>query len=90
MKTFFIIYKKMNKEIITSADIEIEKLKFCHCINLILSKDVDIDNILIFSIISSSEKKGYKYFIGYKDDDDYKIKPLGIMLPETSTYVKKS
>lgn len=47
----------MNKEIITFADIEIEKLKFCHCINLILSKDVDIDNILIFSIISSSEKR---------------------------------
>ena len=57
MKTFFIIYKKMNKEIITFADIEIEKLKFFHCINLILLKDVDIDNILIFSIISSSEKK---------------------------------
>ena len=32
-------------------------------------------------------KKNYKYFIGYLYDD-YKIKPLYIMLPKTKTYVK--
>ena len=32
--------------------------------------------------------KNYKYFIGYKDDD-HKIKPLRIMLPKTSAYVKR-
>ena len=32
-------------------------------------------------------KKNYKYFIGYLYDD-YKIKPLHIMLPKTKTYVK--
>ena len=32
-------------------------------------------------------KKNYKYFIGYLYDD-YKIKPLRIMLPKTKTYVK--
>ena len=31
--------------------------------------------------------KKYKYFIGYLYDD-YKIKPLYIMLPKTSVYLK--
>ena len=37
-------------------------------------------------MVSSGEKK-YKHFIGYKDDD-HKIKPLRIILPETSAQVK--
>ena len=32
-------------------------------------------------------KKKYEYFIGYKDNDDYEIKPLHIILPITSTFV---
>ena len=32
-------------------------------------------------------KKNYKYFIGYLNND-HKIKPLHIMLPKTSVYVK--
>ena len=39
------------------------------------------------SIMVSSAKKHYKYFIGYKYDD-HKIKPLHIMLPKTKAYVK--
>lgn len=35
----------------------------------------------------SSGKKGYKYFIGCKNDD-YKIKQLSIIFPQTSAYVK--
>ena len=34
-----------------------------------------------------SDEKNYKYFIGYLFDD-CKIKPLHILLPKTSTYVK--
>ena len=49
-------------------------------------KYVDIDNLLISGIASSSEKS-YKYFIGYKGFD-YKIKILPIMFPKTNTYVK--
>ena len=48
-------------------------------------RDVDIDNILICSRISSVEKN-YKCFIGYMDDD-YKIKPLRTMLPKSSAYL---
>ena len=36
----------------------------------------------------SSGEKYFKYFIGYKDDKDYKAKPSRIMLPKMSTYVK--
>ena len=64
----------LSKEIIAFVNIEIKKRKFHHCKHLILIGDVDIDNILISSMVSSGEKK-YKYFIGYKEDD-YKTEPL--------------
>ena len=32
-------------------------------------------------------KKNYKYFIGYLYND-HKVKPLHVMLPKTSAYVK--
>lgn len=44
-------------------------------------------DILVSSMISSNEKN-YKYSISYKDDNNYKIKPLHIMLPKMSAYVK--
>ena len=51
-------------------------------------EDVDIDNIQVSNIVSSGEKN-YKYFITYKDgDDDYRIKPLNIMFPKYSCYLK--
>ena len=52
----------------------------------IFLEDVDIDNVLVSDKISSG-KRNYRYFIGYLYDD-YKIKPLHIMLPKTSAYVK--
>ena len=74
----------MGEEIIAFGDIENEKLKF-HCYkDPFFSKDIDIDNILIFNKISSCEKK-YKYFIAYTDVD-YKIKRFSIILPKTSAY----
>ena len=77
----------MRKEIITFGDIEIEKHEFNHCKNLTLLEDVDSDKILVSSMVSPGEKN-HKYFIGYKNDD-HKIKPLRLMLPKTSAYVKR-
>ena len=48
---------------------------------------MDIDNILMSNKISSGDRN-YKYFDGYLDDY-YKIKPLIIMLPETTLYIKR-
>ena len=39
------------------------------------------------SSMVSSGQKNYRYFIGYKDDNDYKNKPICIMLPKTSAYI---
>ena len=68
------------------SDIEIEKWKFDFYKNPIFWKDIDIDNILICNKISSDEKI-FKYFIGYRDDD-YKIKALLIILPNTVAHIK--
>ena len=72
----------MGKEILTFVDIEIEKHKFYRYKIPTFIEDLDIKNVLVSNKISFVEKY-YKYFIGYLDDD-YKIKPLHIMLPKTS------
>ena len=54
----------MNKDIVTSRDIKIEKSKFHYHKNPILTDDIDIEKILITNKMSC--KRGYKYFIGYK------------------------
>ena len=81
-----ISYIKIGKEILIFGDIEIEKNKFCHHKTSIFLKDVDIEKVLVPNKISFDEKN-YKYFIGYLDNDN-KVKPLHIMLPKTSAYVK--
>ena len=47
---------------------------------------VDIEKVLVSNKISFGAKN-YKYFIGYLYNN-HKVKPLHIMLPKTSTYVK--
>ena len=42
-------------------------------------EDIDIEKVLVSNNISSGEKN-YEYFIGYLYND-YKVKPLHIMLP---------
>ena len=76
----------MGKEILTFGNIEIKKNKFYHN-KSIFFKDEDIEKILVSNKISFGEKN-YTYFIGYLCNDD-KVKPLNIMLPKTSTYVKR-
>ena len=67
-------------------DIEIENNNFyCHKSPISL-KDVDIIKVFESKKISSVGKN-YKYFIGYLSDD-YKVKPLHIMLRKARAYVK--
>ena len=78
----------MDKEIFTIGDNEIEKNKFyCHK-TLIPLRDVDTEKVLVstrFLLV----RKNYKYFIGYYlHNNNNKVKPLHIMLPKTSAYVK--
>ena len=48
--------------------------------------EVDIEKVLVSNKISFGEKN-YKYFIGYLHNGN-KVKPLTVMLPKTSAYVK--
>ena len=64
-----------------------KKSKFYHHKTSIFLGDVDTEKVLLPNKISFSEKN-YKYFIGYLHNSN-KVKPLNIMLPKTSTYVKR-
>ena len=48
--------------------------------------DVDIEKVLVSNKISLGEKN-YKYFVCYFYNGN-KVKPLKVMLPKTSAYVK--
>ena len=76
----------MGNEILTFGNIEIEINKFYHHKTPIYLRDVDIEKVLGSNKISFGEKN-YKYFIGYLYNGN-KVKPLNIMLPKTSSYVK--
>ena len=67
----------MDKEIITFGDIEIEKQKFHYHKNLISIYDLDINRTVVTNKIFFLTKKGFKYFIGYKDNET--VRPLCIM-----------
>ena len=59
---FLLSHIKMDKEILTFGDTDIEKNKFYHHKSPILLKDVCIKKVLVSNKISFGEKN-YKYFI---------------------------
>ena len=75
----------MHRGIITFGDIENKKTNFT-LLKILFLEDLYLENILI-SDKTSCSLKSYKYFIGCMNDD-YKMKPLHIMLWKTSAYVK--
>ena len=62
----------MVKEIITFGDTEVEQYKFCQNKSPISISDVNINKIIVSNKVSLGQK-GFKYFIGYKDDR--KVRP---------------
>ena len=75
----------MGKVIFNFDDIEVKKSKFNKFKYPVDINEVDNDKIIISYKVSAGEK-GFKYFIGYKDDE--KVRPLCIMLSKLSGYVK--
>ena len=73
----------MEKTVIKFGDIEIEKQKFHQHKGPISIKNIDTNNIVISNKVSFC-KKGFKYFIDYKDAK--KNRPLGMFLPKMSAY----
>ena len=76
----------MGKKFLAFGDIEIEKNEFYPNKILIPLRNVDIEKVSVSNKISFCEKN-YKYFIGYLHNDK-KVKPLHIIIPKTSAYVK--
>ena len=60
------VYIKIEKTIIKFDDIKILKQKFHLHKRLISIKNVDIDKTVVSNTVPFG-KKGFKYFIGYKD-----------------------
>ena len=68
------------------GNIEIEKNNLYYHKTPIILGDVDIKKVLASNKISFGQKN-YKCFIAYLYNSN-KVKPLNIMLPKTSVYVK--
>ena len=62
----------MEKKIVKFGDLEIEKQTFHQHKTPILIENIDINKIAVSNKVSFG-KKGFKYFIGYKDAK--KIRP---------------
>ena len=78
-------YTKIEK-IMKFGDIEIQRQKFTNIKELFQKKIyIDINKIVVSNKVLLG-KKGFKYFIGYKDAS--KMKPLFIFLPKMSAYRK--
>ena len=78
-------YTKIEK-IMKFGDIEIQRQKFTNIKKLFQKKKyIDINKIVVSNKVLLG-KKGFKYFIGYKDAS--KMKPLFIFLPKMSAYRK--
>ena len=72
----------MAKRITKFGDIEIKKQKFHQYKRPISIKIIDINKIVVSNKVSFG-RKGFKYFIGYKDA---KIRPLCIFFPKMNAY----
>ena len=70
----------MDKAVIKFGDIEIEKQKLHYHKRPISIKNININKIVGSYNKFSFDKRGFKYFIGYKDAT--KIRPLCIFLPK--------
>ena len=77
------LYIKIEKSVIKFGDIEIEKQKFHQNKRPISIKNIDLNRIVV-SNKASFGKKGFKYFINYKDTK--KIRHLCIFLPKMSAF----
>ena len=82
---YIYIYKWIKNIVLSDTEIEKKPHKFqCHK-NSTLIDDADIDKIIVRNKVSLS-KKGFKWSIGYKDNE--KVKLLCIMLPKMNGHGK--
>ena len=66
-------------------NIKVNKKEFHKSKQPIDLMSVNIDQIVVSDKFEHSDE-GYKYFIGYQEDEN--VKPLGIILPQMNGYIK--
>ena len=75
----------MNEKALKFNNIKVNKKEFHKSKQAIDLDSVTVDQIVVSDKFKHSEE-GYKYFIGYKEDEI--IKPLCIILPQMNGYIK--
>ena len=75
----------MSEKTLKFDNVEVNKKEFCASKQAIDLNLVDTDKIVISDKFKHSDN-GSKYFIGYKEDNV--VRPLGIVLPQLSGYIK--
>ena len=66
-------------------NIKVNKKEFHKSKQPIDLMSLNIDQIVVSDKFEHSDE-GYKYFIGYQEDEN--VKPLGIILPQMNGYIK--
>ena len=66
-------------------NIRVNKKEFCKSKQPIDLMSVNVDQIIVSDKFKHNEE-GYQYFIGYQEDET--VKPLCIILPQMSGYIK--
>ena len=75
----------MSEKTLTFSNIKVNKKEFHKSKQAIDLYSVDTDNIVV-SDRSKHSEEGFKYFIGYQEDEI--VKPLCIILPQMNGYIK--
>ena len=75
----------MSEKTLKFSNIKINKNEFHKSKQAIDLDSVTVDKIVVSGKFRHSEE-GYKYYIGYKEDEI--IKPLCIILPQMNGYIK--
>ena len=76
---------RMSEKTLKFSNIKINKKEFHKSKQAIDLDSVTTDKIVVSDKFKHSEE-GYKYFIGYKEDEI--VKPLCIILPQMNGYIK--
>ena len=76
---------RMSKKTLKSNNIRLNKKEFHKSKQPIDLESVNLDQIVISDKFKDSDN-GFKYFIGYQEDEI--VKPLCIILPQMSGYIK--
>ena len=76
----------MSEKTLKLNNIRLNKKKFHKSEQWIDLKSVNINQIVVSDKFKHSDE-GFKYFIGYQEDEI--VKPLCIILPQISGYIKK-